>query len=219
MTKHLLVDFGEVISEAQPAAAVIGMAAVVDIPTEEFRERYWAARQPYDAGQPAHEYWEQVVGRPMRGTELVELRRLDIESWTHLNFATITALREASRRGAQLTLLSNAPHDLAQEVGRSAAFTELFSLLLFSAELRLVKPSLEIFDVALALSEQAPEDTLFIDDRTENLRAAEVRGINTHHFTTPALLDAALREINFLPTREERRLRRRPASALRAWSR
>ncbi|MGG7509706.1 HAD-IA family hydrolase [Plantibacter sp. YIM 135249] len=209
MTKHLLVDFGEVISHAQPAVAVSAMSSLVGLPPREFQERYWAARAPYDRGLPAQDYWEDVVGRPVRGGELVELRRLDLASWTHLNFATITALRRAHRNGAHLTLLSNAPTDLADEVGRSAALREIFSLFLFSAELRMAKPSTEIFDVALTLSEQAPEDTLFIDDRAENLRAAEARGIRTHHFTTAARLDDALRAIDSRSTRDERRARRR----------
>ena len=205
MTNHLLVDFGEVISEAQPTFAVEGMAALVGMPNGVFRERYWASRAPYDRGLSAHEYWEDVVGRPLGGAELVDLRRLDLESWTHLNFATITALRDAHRRGAQLTLLSNAPHDLAEEVGRCAVLTKIFSLLLFSAELRLTKPSAEIFDVALSLAESTPEDTLFIDDREENLRAADALGIRTHHFTTAEGLDTLLRGIDF--TRNERRSR------------
>jgi putative hydrolase of the HAD superfamily len=207
VTKQLLVDFGEVISEAQPEVAVKGMAALVGLPTGEFQKRYWASRVSYDLGLAAHEYWEHVLGRPVRGAELIELRRLDIESWTHLNFATITALRDAYRRGARLTLLSNAPHDLAQEVSHCAVLTEVFSLMLFSAELRLAKPSVEIFDVALSLAEISPEDTLFIDDRVENLRAAEARGIRTHHFSTAQSLDTELRGIDFKPTRHERRSR------------
>jgi putative hydrolase of the HAD superfamily len=211
MTKHLLVDFGEVISQAQPAVAVMGMAALVGLPAGLFRERYWTSRAAYDRGLSPHEYWEEVVGRPVRGAELVELRRLDLESWTHLNFATITVLRDSYRRGAHLTLLSNAPHDLADEVGRCAVLTEIFSMLLFSADLRSVKPSPEIFDVALSLAERTPQDTLFIDDREENLRAAEALGIRTHHFTTAEGLDRVLRDIDFLPTRGGRRPRQRPS--------
>jgi putative hydrolase of the HAD superfamily len=212
VTRHLLVDFGEVISEAQPVVAVMRMAALVDIPAAVFHERYWASRERYDRGVPAHDYWEEVVGRPMRGAELAELRCLDLESWTHLNFATITALRDAHRRGAQLTLLSNAPHDLADEVGRCAVLAEIFTTLLFSAELHLVKPSAEIFDVALSLAERTAEDTLFIDDRAENLRTAETLGIRTHRFTTAERLAGALRGIDFAPPRNERGSGRRPFS-------
>lgn len=208
MTKHLLVDFGEVISQPQSAAAIQGMAAVVGIPTTTFRARYWASREPYDRGLPAADYWEDVVGRRVRGAELLTLRRLDIESWTHLNFATIAALRAAHGRGAQLTLLSNAPSDLAAEVRGSAVLGALFALMIFSAELRLAKPDAEIFDTALALAESTPEETLFIDDRGENLDAARERGIRTHQFRRASDLQEELAGIDFGVLR-----RRRPWSA------
>ena len=202
MPTHLLVDYGEVISKAQPEAATAGMAALVGMPTESFRERYWGSREEYDRGLPATEYWDSVVGHPVHEAERAELRRLDLESWTQVNSATVTALQHAHRRGARLTLLSNAPHDLAAEVGRLPAVTDIFSLLLFSADLRLVKPSAEIFEVALSLTASAPEDTLFIDDRVQNIRAADALGMRTHHFTAAEKLDATLRGIDFAPTRD-----------------
>lgn len=204
MVQHLLVDYGEVISSAQPIGSVRAMAAVVDMPTDLFHERYWASRAAYDRGLLAHEYWELVIGRPLRADTLMELRRRDLASWTHLNFATIAALRDASRRGAQLTLLSNAPHDLADEVGRSAVLTEIFPLLLFSAQLRASKPSTEIFETALALAEASPEESLMVDDRAENLRAAEALGIRTHQFLTAGELGSTLRKITFSGPRTRR---------------
>lgn len=205
MTKHLLVDFGEVISHPQPPTAMRTMAAVLGVPERAFSHRYWGSREVYDRGLPAHDYWRLVAGRAVRGEELLMLRRLDSESWTHLNFATITALRSARRRGAQLTLLSNAPGDLAAEVRSSAVLRELFSLMVFSAELRLAKPDAVIFDTALALAEAAPEDTLFVDDREENLAAANERGIRTHRFRTAADLHTELASIDFVPPRRRMR--------------
>jgi putative hydrolase of the HAD superfamily len=212
MTTHLLVDFGEVISHPQPVNAVRAMAASIGMPTRRFAERYWASRESYDRGLPAHEYWELVAGRRMPGEALQLLRSLDIESWTHLNFATIAALRDARRRGAQLTLLSNAPDDLAVEVRASAVLAELFPVMVFSAELRLAKPDAEIFDTALALAESTPADTIFIDDRWENIRAAEALGIHPHRFTTAADLRAALARIDVGPALRSRPWwpRRRP---------
>lgn len=212
MAKHLLVDFGEVISTAQPAVAVRGMAALMGMPTGTFAEQYWAHRAAYDLGQPAHEYWGDVVGRPVRSAELVAVRNLDLESWTHLNFATINALRSAARNGCTLTMLSNAPHDLAKAVGRNSVLSEIFSLFLFSAELRLAKPSAEIFEVALALTESTPDETLFIDDRAENVLAAAALGIRTHLFTAAEQLDEALRTANSSHARQARASR--PRSSL-----
>lgn len=162
---------------------------------DEFRENYWAARADYDRGDAAADYWHNVVGRPVTGTELVTLRRLDLEGWTHLDFDTITVLKEAHRRGARLTLLSNAPHDLADEVARFPALAGMFSLLLFSAQLGMIKPAESIYTTALALTETTPDETLFIDDRVENLTAAAALGIRTHQFTSAANLHSELEDI------------------------
>jgi len=197
MITHLLVDFGEVISHPQPPAAMRAMAELLDVPAKAFAHRYWGSRESYDRGLPAHDYWQLVAGRPVRGEELQLLRRLDIESWTHLNFATVTALRDARRRGAQLTLLSNAPNDLAAEIRGSAVLRDLFPLMVFSAELRLAKPDAEIFDAALALAEAEPEGTLFIDDRAENLEAARRGRIRTHRFCGSAALRDELAVLDF----------------------
>ena len=45
---HLLVDFGEVISVAQPADEVAALAALAELPVPEFSRRYWAHRPAYD---------------------------------------------------------------------------------------------------------------------------------------------------------------------------
>ncbi|GGM33843.1 HAD-IA family hydrolase [Microbacterium saperdae] len=197
MTNHVLVDFGEVISHVQSPAAMRTMAELLGVPARAFTERYWGSRASYDRGLAAYDYWQLVAGRPVRGEELLLLRRLDVEGWTRLNFETIAVLREARRRGAQLTLLSNAPSDLAVEVRASSVLAEIFTLMVFSAELRLAKPDGEIFDTALALAESTPQDTLFVDDRWENIRAAGARGIRTHRFTTAQELQAVLAGIHF----------------------
>ncbi|WP_281268266.1 HAD-IA family hydrolase [Arthrobacter livingstonensis] len=59
----------------------------------------------------------------------------------------------------------------------------------------LAKPAAEIFDIALSRAGRSPQETLFIDDRDENLRAAEALGIQTHRFATAEGLSQVLRGI------------------------
>ncbi|RLP74772.1 HAD family phosphatase [Mycetocola tolaasinivorans] len=205
MTTHLLVDYGEVICVAQPTVAAAGMAVHVGMAPEEFLERYWHFREEYDRGQDARDYWAEVVGRPVLGEELAELRRQDLAGNIHLNFETISALRTAHRRGARLTLLSNAPQDLAEAVGNFSIMRELFSLMLFSCELRMVKPGEQIFETALALTETTPAETLFIDDRPDNIETAARLGLGTHLFTGAAALSAELERLPFSGIGQTRR--------------
>ncbi|MFK3676657.1 HAD-IA family hydrolase [Microbacterium sp. NPDC090218] len=79
----------------------------------------------------------------------------------------------------------------------TAVLRDIFSLMVFSAELHLAKPDAEIFATALALAEVAPGDTLFIDDRVENLDAALQEGIRIYRFHTAAGLREELDGIDF----------------------
>ena len=60
-----------------------------------------------------------------------------------------------------------------------------------SGEERVKKPDRRIFEILLERYELDPGETLFIDDREDNLRAAAALGIDGIHFTgSDALRDA-----------------------------
>jgi putative hydrolase of the HAD superfamily len=56
----------------------------------------------------------------------------------------------------------------------------------FSCDVRLTKPGREIYELCLNGLRVAPSAALFLDDRAENVRAAEALGIHSILFTTPA---------------------------------
>jgi HAD superfamily hydrolase (TIGR01509 family) len=51
-----------------------------------------------------------------------------------------------------------------------------------SCEEGVVKPMPEIYDILLCRYNLLPEETIFIDDREENVVAAQEKGITTFHF-------------------------------------
>lgn len=183
---HLLFDFGEVISVAQPAAEVAGLAALAGLPVAEFTRRYWAHRPGYDAGGTALAFWSGILGAPPGGPLLRRLVELDVASWLHLNPGTLRLLDAVHAAGTPVSLLSNAPHELARALDRHAGL-KAFRHLLFSADLTLVKPDPRCFAAALARLGAAPGDVVFVDDRPANIEAAAALGITGVLFTgTPA---------------------------------
>jgi len=189
----LLVDYGEVISTAQPAASISRMAELAELNTEEFISRYWAPRQAYDAGCPAAEYWAQVLGRdPVPPDLLGALVEQDMRSWTQLDERVLDLLVAEHQHGTRLALLSNAPHELADAVSAHPAFTA-FDELFFSARLGRVKPDPAIFRIVLDRLGAPATDVLFVDDRAENITAAARIGLGVLHFTSYARLRACLR--------------------------
>jgi putative hydrolase of the HAD superfamily len=189
--RALLVDYGGVISRPQPADAIAAMASLTGLEVLEFRERYWGHRVPYDRGADARAFWSEVIGGRVDDDTLERLIRLDIESWSHLNQATLAVLMDAHERGCSLSLLSNAPEELAVAVSDRPEFAD-FDHLLFSARIGAVKPDAAAFDAAVHELGHPREHILFIDDRPANVAGAIGSGLRAVLFTSAAALRAEL---------------------------
>jgi hypothetical protein len=87
MTRWVLSDYGEVISEPLPAETIRELADLAGQRAGEFRDRYWKFRRLYDLGQSDRAYWSAVLGRDLQAEpHLVEaLVRVDIAGWMTLN--------------------------------------------------------------------------------------------------------------------------------------
>jgi putative hydrolase of the HAD superfamily len=185
---HVLFDFGEVISVAQPAGEVAALAALAGLPVAEFTERYWALRPRYDAGGPALAYWTGILGAAPGGSLLRRLVDLDVASWLHLNPDTVRLLGDLHTAGIPVSLLSNAPYELARELDGHPELRP-FRHRLFSADLALTKPDPRCYAAALGALGADPGDVVFVDDRPVNIEAAAALGITGIVFTgTPACL-------------------------------
>ena len=69
-----------------------------------------------------------------------------------------------------------------------------FTAFLSSCFLGVKKPDEVIYRLALQLTQLAPTESLFIDDRALNLECAGRLGMRTIHYQNPAQLEQALRE-------------------------
>jgi putative hydrolase of the HAD superfamily len=119
MIRHLLVDYGEVISAPLAGTAITELAALADQPRAVFLDRYWRYRPAYDLGQSATGYWSRVLDADLGGSPWVvdRLTSTDVQGWLGLNPLTLSTVQgHASRAGARLALLSNAPEPLARAI-------------------------------------------------------------------------------------------------------
>jgi putative hydrolase of the HAD superfamily len=188
----LLVDYGEVISRRQPQESVAAMARTAGLSLPVFIERYWEYRPDYDRGGSARTFWSAVRGSEVTEDRLLEeLVRQDVMSWSHLNPETLDVLRQVKQQGASLSLLSNAPHELATAISDQPAF-EIFDQLFFSARLGVAKPDPAAFSAALEKLSRPAGDVLFVDDRPENVEAAATAGFRALRFTSAVQLRSEL---------------------------
>lgn len=81
---------------------------------------------------------------------------------------------------------------------REAAIFDRFRDIVVSGREKLVKPDPAIYRLALDRFGLDPEDAIFIDDRDDNIRAAEALGIRGHHFRGAAPLAEELKALGLL---------------------
>jgi putative hydrolase of the HAD superfamily len=191
----VLFDYGGVICTPQPDSDVARLASAAGAPVPAFCDAYWAHRLDYDRAElDGTTYWQKVaagVGRSFTAAQVAELIRLDIASWLHLRAGTVTLIEDVAAAGYRLALLSNAPAEVA-EVVAGLPVAAHFEHCVFSYSLRSVKPEPECYRAVLALLGAGPADVAFLDDRPENVAAAQALGIRSVQFTDHVQARAAL---------------------------
>lgn len=193
----VMFDYGGVICTPQPDADIAAMAAVAAVGIADFASGYWPFRPAYDAADlTAEGYWQAVaghLGRSFTGGQIGELARLDIVSWSHMQEGILELIRDTRVAGHRLALLSNAPAGIARAVA-GLPVARHFEHLLFSCDLRAVKPDPLCFGKALSRLGAAPHEVTFIDDRADNVAAAARLGMRAIQYTAVQPLRAALAE-------------------------
>ncbi|MEU9781181.1 HAD-IA family hydrolase [Streptomyces phaeochromogenes] len=189
--RHIvLFDLFGVIARHQQPGALAKMAARCHAPTDAFTTAYWACRPPYDAGrQSAPEYWTAVlrslsvdVDVDVEADTIEELRLADIDSWSRVDNRMVAYVRSL-RAVTEVALLSNIPSDHADAFLAAQPWLHTLDHVAFSGKIKAAKPAPAAFHHCAIAMRAAPADFLFVDDREENVRAAQAVGMNGHVFT------------------------------------
>ena len=102
------------------------------------------------------------------------------------------ARRIADAGKVSLFTLNNESAELNQHRIETFGLADIFDAFFSSCWLGVRKPTPRIYTVALAAAQAPPAQTLFIDDRLQNLGPATARGMRTIHYRSPAQLEDAL---------------------------
>jgi 2-haloacid dehalogenase len=78
------------------------------------------------------------------------------------------------------------------------SFFKEFDGIVVSGQEKMIKPNKEIFYLLLDRYHLKPENTVFIDDNLNNIKAAEEVGLHAIHFENPAQLETRLSEMNLI---------------------
>ena len=92
-------------------------------------------------------------------------------------------MQQFSAKNIPMFAITNYSAEKYPEFERDFPFAKHFKDIVVSGREGIVKPSNEIYALAINRFGIKPEETLFIDDRAENIHAAEKFGIQGHIFT------------------------------------
>lgn len=101
---------------------------------------------------------------------------------------TVDAMMALLEQGIKVYGLTNFSAEKWPDFCRSHGFTDHFEGVVVSGEEKLIKPDPRIFQIAISRFKLDPELTVYVDDRMENVLAAEQLDMIGHHFKTPSAL-------------------------------
>ena len=163
---------------------------------EDFEDRHQRVGASLDTGQlEISPYLDRTIFYRPRSFPKQAVREFMFAQSKAIPGSLALVARLAQPRQVLLATLNNESRELnlyrIEKFGLRNYFTVFFS----SCFLGVQKPDPQIYRLALDLSQRAPEECVFIDDRPVNLECARQLGIHTIQFLNAAQLEGDLRSL------------------------
>jgi putative hydrolase of the HAD superfamily len=194
--RAVVFDYGKVLTGPQDPEAQAALLRITGLPLARFESLYWADRPAYDLGDlTGIAFWQKFLreaGLALGPGEVEELNAWDARFWTTQNPAMLTWQERLMERGLLTAILSNMGDNVLENMKREFDWLLRFDVLAWSYQLHMVKPDPAIYRYVLKELGTRPEETLFLDDRPANIKAARALGILALEFSTVERLRADL---------------------------
>jgi putative hydrolase of the HAD superfamily len=186
----IIFDYGGVLVSHQTEEDARHLSQIAGLAPDLFFRLYWSDRGDYDKGlMTGDDYWNRIAeraGTSFSPDQILQLIDTDNQSWTHFDTQMYKFVENLRASGKRLAVLSNMPRDLGESL-KAKATTQGFAPfhhITLSYEVRSIKPEPEIYEHCLAGLGLRAEQTLFLDDRAENVEGAKRLGIQAIQFTS-----------------------------------
>jgi putative hydrolase of the HAD superfamily len=185
----VIFDYGGVLASQQTEEDARHLAKTAGIDNVRFQELYWADRLAYDRGDvTGPEYWRRIGrlgGRTLDDATVQALMELDSRSWMNFMQPMYEFAARLRSGGKRVAVLSNMPHELGEAIKAQGFGFAGFDHVTLSYEVRSAKPEAQIYENCLRGIGTPAAETLFLDDRKENIEGAKALGIDGVVFSTP----------------------------------
>lgn len=185
--RGVIFDYGMVLSQPADPVAHARMVNASGLSREIFDREYWRHRHSYDLGLTGAEFWQRVATGARATFTPEQVRTLiadDVLMWTRLNEDMMTWVAALQEAGFRTAILSNMTHEIMVAMLKQFDWLSRFSHLTWSCELGIAKPDADIYLHTCRAMGTAPGETLFLDDKPENITGAERAGLHALLFTS-----------------------------------
>lgn len=194
--RAIIFDYAGVLSQHQSAGDIARLEAASGIAGARFTEIYWEARAPYDRGVlDGPGYWcafARRAGRSFSAAQIDALIDADTQSWVRLDEEMVRWLEALQAAGVKTAILSNMGVDLRMYTEHQFAWLARCDARTFSCDVGAIKPEATIYRRCLDQLGIAPSEALFIDDRQDNVEAAEALGLTGLRFESAGALSSRI---------------------------
>ena len=190
--KAVLFDFGQVLSLSADPAVWQQMLTLSGVSEADFHREYWAHRHDYDRDTlNSQTYWQAVAAGSKTAftpEQIAALIAADVNLWSRLNLPMVEWAQHLQRAGIRTGILSIIGDSMAEGLIAKFDWISAFDHCVWSHSLKLAKPEAAIYRCAAEGLATDPAQILFIDDKIENIVAAESIGMQAiqYHLDHPA---------------------------------
>jgi putative hydrolase of the HAD superfamily len=199
--KAVIFDYGDVLCLPPTCEEIEGCARILGIDPELYRDLWMRNRDVYDRGDiSAEAYWRKFAeeaGKPVDDAQIEELSQRDLAMYSRMNPSMLAWLKKLSAAGMKTAVLSNMQAHMIRHARENFRWLSWLTWQTLSAEVRMIKPELAIYEHCLRGLGVAAAESLFIDDREINILAAQSIGIHAIQYQSMEQLRNDLRTAGF----------------------
>ena len=169
------------------------MLSITGLTENRLHHSYWLHRHPYDRGDlNGLTYWQHVAetaGLILNPTQIESLIAADVDLWSRINQPMLDWAQSLQRAGIPTGILSNIGDAMSHGLLARHAWLAQFDAHTWSYSLNLAKPEPAIYTAAAESLRTTPRNILFIDDKPENIAAAESIGMQAIQYLEHATFE------------------------------
>ncbi|MDR2853880.1 MAG: HAD family phosphatase [Prevotellaceae bacterium] len=184
--KNIVFDFGNVLIDWNPRYLFCKIFDTKE-KLDYFMDKEWAAAEwndPLDRGETLEDTKKAMLAKyPHLQREINAYYTRYFETIGSPLYETVALLYDLQKAGFATYGLTNWSNETFSVVRKELHFFDTLDGIVISGVEKIIKPDSRIYEILLNRYELKPEETIFIDDREQNLIPARALGINTVLFT------------------------------------